>query len=118
MFASALAVMLVKEDAAVYVIFSPCSSVSRRRTGGTPLSLGAFALLYFALALVWLQAAGEGAMFGRYDNLTGEDGLLSLPKTLLRSPGFFLTQLFHTSSGDSGKWLYLFQLLVPLAGCR
>lgn len=116
MFASALAVMLVKEDAAVYVIFFAlflCFSEKDRRHA---LSLGAFALLYFALALVWLQAAGEGAMFGRYDNLTGGDGLLSLPGTLLRSPGFFLTQLFHTSSGDSGKRLYLFQLLVPLAG--
>ncbi len=88
MFASALAVMLVKEDAAVYVIFSPCSSVSRRRTGGTPLSLGAFALLYFALALVWLQAAGEGAMFGRYDNLTGRTGCSLCRRHCCAAPDF------------------------------
>ena len=116
MFVAALAVLLVKEDAAVYLLFFALylffSEKQRRRA----LLLAAVGLLYFVLAILWLQWQGEGAMFGRYANLTGDSGLLSLPGTLLRNPGFFLTQLFHTDSGSGGKLLYLFQLLIPLGG--
>ncbi len=116
LFLAAAGVLLVKEDAAVYLLFFALflffSEKERRRA----LWLAGMGIGYFLLAILWLQWQGEGAMFGRYDNLTGTEGLLSLPDTLLRNPGFFLTQLFHTDSGDGGKLLYLFQLLVPLAG--
>lgn len=93
-----LAVLLlaVKEDAtlylAVYGLFLLVSG-RRRRLG----------ILFIAAAVIWLMIAvqllrvhGEGAMFGRYDNLipVREWGLAAIPLTFLLSPGYFLHQIF------------------------
>ena len=90
---------------AVYLLI-----VRRQRRHG--LFLGGLALGYFAAAVGLLYTFGEGVMAGRYANLMeGDSGLAGLVATLLRNPGFFLTQLFRTSDRDAGKWLYLLQLL-------
>lgn len=115
MYAAAVGVLLVKEDAAVYVLLFAVYLLIVRRQRRHGLFLSGLALGYFAAAVGLLYTFGEGVMAGRYANLMeGDSGLAGLVATLLRNPGFFLTQLFRTSDRDAGKWLYLLQLLLPL----
>lgn len=115
MYVAAVGVLLVKEDAAVYVLLFAAYVFLVRRQRRHGLILAGLALGYFAAAVGLLYAFGEGVMVGRYANLMeGGSGLAGLVATLLRNPGFFLTQLFRTADGDAGKWLYLLQLLLPL----
>ena len=115
MYVAAVGVLLVKEDAAVYVLLFAVYLLMVRRQRRHGLFLAGLALGYFAAAVGLLYAFGEGVMASRYANLMeGESGIAGLVAALLRNPGFFLTQLFRTSDGDAGKWLYLLQLLLPL----
>ncbi len=117
-FLFAFLVLMVKEDAAVYLcVFALYILLSDRKRWKTGLSMLLFALAYFALALTLLNRFGEGAMINRFDNLifNKEDGLLGALKTALYNPGYLLSQLLTDASGGWGKVLYLLQLLLPLA---
>ena len=116
MYAAAAGVLLIKEDAAVYlVVFGAYLWLTCKERHGKWLIL--LAVCYFLVAIAMLSCFGEGAMFGRYANLSAADPSLSgVLLTLLRNPGHFFDQLFRASDGSSPKWLYLFQLLAPLAG--
>ncbi len=117
MYLSAVLVLAVKEDAAIYLlIFALFLLLSRRK----PLHgaiLGALSLAYFFLALHLLNTYGDGAMVNRFDNLIFDKdaGLIGALKTLLVNPGYFLTQLFTTSANGYEKLVYLIQMLLPLA---
>ncbi len=114
----AFLVLMVKEDAAVYLcVFALYILLSNRKRWKTGLSMLLFALCYFALALTLLSRFGEGAMINRFDNLifNKEEGLLGALRTALYNPGYLLTQLLTDASGGWGKVLYLFELLLPLA---
>ncbi len=117
-FLFAFLVLMVKEDAAVYLcVFALYILLSDRKRWKTGLSMLLFALCYFALALTLLNRFGEGAMINRFDNLifNKEDGLLGALKTALYNPGYLLSQLLTDASGGWGKVLYLAELLLPLA---
>ncbi len=117
-FLFAFLVLMVKEDAAVYLcVFALYILLSNRKRWKTGLSMLLFALCYFALALTLLSRFGEGAMINRFDNLifNKEEGLLGALKTALYNPGYLLSQLLTDASGGWGKVLYLAELLLPLA---
>lgn len=117
-FLFAFLVLMVKEDAAVYLcVFALYILLSDRKRWKTGLSMLLFALCYFALALTLLSRFGEGAMINRFDNLifNKEEGLLGALKTALYNPGYLLSQLLTDAGGGWGKVLYLLQLLLPLA---
>ncbi|MCI8554685.1 MAG: DUF2079 domain-containing protein [Clostridiales bacterium] len=114
--AAAAAVLLVKEDAAFYLLVFAVYLFVSRREKKKGLLLGGAALAYFILAVSLLMTVGDGAMFGRYDNLaTGDGGLAGIAVNFLRNPGYFVEQLLSTSLGDREKLWYLFLLLAPLA---
>lgn len=116
MYLMSVAVLLVKEDAAVYlVVFALYLLLGRKKyIHGTALGIGA--LGYFVLALYLLNMYGQGAMVTRFDNLifNPEDGLIGAIKTVLFNPGYLLTQLFTTADSTWDKILYLLQMLLPL----
>ena len=114
MFAAAAGVLMIKEDAAAYLIGFALYLWLAKREHRLAAGLAAVATVYFTLAIVLLNQFGEGAMFGRYDNLSAGDGILGAVQTVLCNPGYLLTQLFKTSSGNGGKLFYLFELLAPL----
>ena len=116
MYLSALCVLTVKEDAAIYLlVFAVFVLLSERNYlhGGI---LAAMAVGYFALACHLLNTYGEGIMSNRYGNLiaNSDDGLLGAIKTALINPGFLLTQMFTTSKGGTEKLVYFLQMLLPL----
>ena len=116
MYISALCVLAVKEDAAVYLLlFALFVLLSERNYlhGGL---LAALSVGYFGVCAYVLQKHGLGMMVNRFDNLiyNAEDGLLGAVKTALVNPGFLLTQLFTTCGDTWEKIVYFLQMLLPL----
>ena len=113
---SALLVLSVKEDAAVYLLFFALYVILGRRKYAQGIGLAVLAGGYFALSAYLLKKYGLGMMVSRFDNLiyNREDGLLGAVKTALLNPGYLLTQLFTTSKSSWEKVTYFFQLFLPL----
>lgn len=116
MYIFALSVLLVKEDAAMYIIFfSLFVMLSRKKyLHGAILAVGALA--YFGLSLFLLSEFGTGVMVNRFDNLiyNADEGLLGAIKTALVNPAYLLTQLFTTGAGGFEKLVYFIKMFLPL----
>ena len=132
MYLFALLTLMVKEDAAIYIIlFAIFVLLSRKKfLHGSILLLGALA--YFGIAINILEATAAkyaemyanatpnpdigGPMINRFDNMIYDaaDGLVGVIKTALVNPGFLLTQLFTTSDSGWEKLAYFLQMLLPL----
>ena len=132
MYIFAFATLLVKEDAAIYImVFAAYLILSKKKFlhGGI---LAAVSLAYFFTALTILENTAayyaefysgefvnpsiEGPMINRFDNiiLHKEDGLLGAIKTALVNPGFLLTQLFTTNDAGWAKIIYALQMFLPV----
>ena len=111
-----VAVLTVKEDAAVYIAFFALFALLDRKTITPGLGLLALSLAWFLLALKLLTVRGEGVMTNRYDNyIAAGGGLWEAVQNALRDPAYILTQLFAQEDGShEGKLLYALQMLVPL----
>lgn len=116
MYLSALLVLSVKEDAAVYLLFFALYVILGRRQYRRGIALAVLAGGYFALTAYLLKTYGLGMMVNRFDNLiyNKDDGLLGALKTALVNPGYLLTQLFTTSKSTWEKVTYFLQLFLPL----
>ena len=142
MYVFAALTLMVKEDAAVYILlFALYVIISRKKyLHGIILALGA--MMYFVGALAFLNETSAywaevyandtprpsiaGPMVNRFDNLihNKDDGLLGAIMTALKNPGYLLEQLFSTqkSNLDSffterspwAKVVYLLQMLLPV----
>ena len=116
MYIFAAAVLMVKEDAMVYIVFFAIYAIVSRKKylHGTILALAS--LVYFGFATYMLSTWGDGVMVNRFDNLifNKDDGLVGAVKTALVNPGFFLSQLFTTKGDTWEKIIYFLQLFLPL----
>ncbi len=132
MYLFAFLTLMVKEDAAVYVIlFAFYILLSKKRFfHGCMLLVGSLA--YFGMALWILQVYSahnaafyataspnppiDGPMVSRFGNLifNSQDGLAGVLKTALVNPGYLLTQLFSTYENGWEKIVYSLQILLPL----
>lgn len=142
MYIFAVATLLVKEDAAIYVfLFALYVLLSRKKyLHGTILAVGAVA--YFAIALTVLNEAAikyaeiyasesanpaiSGPMINRFNNLIyAEDGnLLGAIMTALKNPGYLLSQIFSTDGAkldgffsERSPWaklVYCLYMLLPV----
>ncbi len=108
----ALATLLVKEDAAVYVACVGLYWLLDKRQVKRGAALLAGSVAYFAFALLILKAQGHGVMTNRYDNFISNDslGLLSVFHTLLVDPAYLISQVFTQE-----KLIFTLSMLVPLA---
>lgn len=111
-----LAVLAVKEDAAVYIAFFALFVLLDRKKYAAGAGLLALALVWFLSSLKILTVCGEGVMTNRYDNyIAVGGGLWEAVQNALRSPAYVLTQLFaENGGGHEGKLLFCLQMLVPL----
>ena len=142
MYVFAFLTLMVKEDAAIYVLFFALYLILSRKKffHGTVLALGAAA--YFLIALAILEGSATywadfyandtpnpsiaGPMINRFDNLIyeKEKGLLGAILTALKNPGYLLTQFFSTDKANLDSWfierspwakvVYLLQMLLPV----
>ncbi len=116
MYLSALAVLAVKEDAAIYLLVFAMFVLLCERRPLHGILLSTMSVGYFALALYLLNAHGTGTLNDRFYNLmyNPNDGLLGALKTALGNAGYLLTQLFTTSKGGWEKVVFFLQMLLPL----
>ncbi len=132
MYLSAFLVLMVKEDAAIYILLFAAFVIFARKKYAHGAILAAAALIYFGVALDILEATAEsyrelyqnaspnpginGPMINRFNNLMldAEGGLKGVIKTALFNPGYLLTQLFTTSDSGWGKVTYFIQIFLPL----
>ena len=117
MYLSAACVLMVKEDAPIFLlIFALYLLLSRKsRVHGSILAL--LSVGYFVFASWYLKEHGLGVMMtDRFGNLIydAEDGLIGVVRTAILNPGFLLSQLFTTRSGDWNKILFFLQMFAPL----
>ena len=116
MYVSAIFVLSVKEDAAIYLLFFAFFILLSEREWLHGSILAAMAVAYFLLCGYLMTRYGEGMMIGRFTNLIYErDGnLFGAIKTAVLNPGFLFTQLFSTETGGWEKISYALQLLAPI----
>ncbi|MBR3894217.1 MAG: DUF2079 domain-containing protein [Clostridia bacterium] len=116
MYFSALAVLAVKEDAAIYLLVFAVYLLLSERDWIHGSALSVMAVGYFGLCAYLLNRYGMGMMINRFNNLiyNSDDGLLGAIKTALVNPGYLLTQLFSTGKGGWDKIIYTLQMLLPL----
>ncbi len=117
LFAAMAAVLMVKEDAAVFVVIFGLYVLAEHRDWRRGGVLIGVALVWFATALWLLDTFGEGGMIGRYGDFQYNDGgLVSMVKTLVVNPGLFLSKgLYGTQSAPFEKVWYLVYTVLPLA---
>lgn len=116
MYISALFVLAVKEDAAIFlIVFAAYAVLSRKKYlhGGI---LAALSVGYFLFATHLINTYGDGVLSNRFDNLltNPEDGLVGVAITAISNPGFLLTQLFTTGSDNWNKIYYILMMFLPL----
>lgn len=116
----ALLVLLVKEDAAVYVAVIGLYLLLRGLVQGRNrcdllrgAALFAGALAYFGFVTALLNAEGEGVMNWRYNNMIydGSGSLIAVVKAVLLNPMKALFECF-----EAEKLTYVAQTLLPLVG--
>ena len=115
---STILLLLVKEDAFIYVFSIGIFFLTQKRFNLTTktkkwLIITEFLLpvLYFTLALLILSTFGEGGMVSRFDAflLKDESGILTVFKNLILHPSFAISHLFMAK-----KLGYLFLMLAPM----
>ncbi len=112
--AIAVLILLVKEDAAAFLVIFGMYLLFSRKDRGTALPLIVGALLYFAMAVFLLNTYGTGAMIGRYSALfDGAKTVGGFWQTLLRAPGYFLEVVVSFVNSATEKPIYLLQMLLP-----
>ena len=124
--------LMVKEDAAIYVLFFALYIIFAEKKYRHGLLLAVGALLYFSVALGILEKlaayytelhAGaspnpsiDGPMIDRYDSLIYDpkDGLFGALKTALVNPGYLLKMLFSAENNSWEKVIYFLKMLLPV----
>lgn len=115
-----LAVCMVKEDAAVYVIFIALYVLLSGKGIKKGLSLLVLGFAYFGGVIAYLENYGySGVMSNRYDNFIYEKdgGLLTVIKSIIISPANVIKECFETTApeGDyASKTEFILQMLAPL----
>ena len=110
-FLSAVLVLSVKEDAAVYVAVIALYMIVGRRMYKKGAAVFAISLLYFICTSVFLTKAGDGVMTYRFYNMmfSHEQGFSGIIRTIISDPAFIITQMFK-----AGKMKYILQMFVPV----
>ncbi len=121
-FAFALGVLMVKEDAALYVGFISLYVFFGKKKYLKASLMLLMTVLYFLFALFMLKTFGEGNMLGsRYDNIVGDGGFTDLIRVFLVNPALYAKEvivakndLFSTPPQLWDKLLYICAMLLPL----
>ena len=119
MFIFALLVLMVKEDAAIYVAFISLYVMFGQKKYIRGASLFVMTVAYFFFAIAMISHFQQDMLFGaegnmlssRYANIIGEEaGFLSLVKVLILNPA-----LYAVESLTADKLIYALNMLLPLA---
>lgn len=115
-----LLICLVKEDAAVYVIFIALYVILSRKSVKKGITMLFMGFCYFFGVISYLNEHGyAGVMSNRYNNFIYEEdgGLFSVIKSIILSPANVIKESFEETApeGDySSKMEFILQMLAPL----
>lgn len=109
-FVFGLSVLLIKEDAAVYVAVIALYFIFANKNYKCSVSLLLFSVIYFLWVTSYLSVFGDGVMTGRYNNyIYDEGGLFTVIKAVVQNPVYAVQQCFAEQ-----KIKYFLQMLVPI----
>ncbi len=108
----AFLVMMVKEDAPIYVFFFGLFLLLSNKDKLVGAVLSVMSASYFAVVTSLMSVYGNGIMTYRYENFLFEkgDSIYNVVLNIIKNPSFLFTQLLSTQ-----KLEYLIYLLVPMA---
>lgn len=112
MWCFAILTLLVKEDAAIYVAAVALYLLCGRKEYKHGIALLFTSAAWFFIAIALLTRFGDGDMTAtRFDNylMNGDDGMLSVLKTVFLNPAYLFYQIFQID-----KLKFLLQMLLPL----
>lgn len=107
----AVLLLLVKEDAAVYVAVIAIYFLFTRKNYKSNLSILILSIIYFIAVTHFLAKYGDGVMTGRYNNYIydGSNSLVTMIWAILKNPVYVLNQSFTEE-----KLIFILQMLLPL----
>lgn len=109
-FVFGLSVLLIKEDAAVYVAVIALYFIFANKNYKCSAGLFLLSVLYFLGVTSYLSVMGDGVMTGRYNNyIYDEGGLFTVIKAVVQNPVYAVQQCFAEQ-----KIRYFLQMLVPI----
>ena len=107
----AVLVLLVKEDAPVYVATIGLYFWISGRSKKKGVALLITSIVYFGLAVFILSNFGRGVMTDRFDNYMFEKGgILTVIKSIILNPAYALAQITQRDKLD-----FAMQMLIPLS---
>ncbi|NLK39317.1 MAG: DUF2079 domain-containing protein [Clostridiales bacterium] len=108
----AVLVLMVKEDAPIYVAFIGLYILLSRRGAIRGTSLLGGSVIYFLVVTKLMTQYGEGIMSNRYNNyiFDPKGGLLSVVVNIIKNPAYLFTQILTEE-----KLIFLIYMFVPLA---
>lgn len=108
----AFLVMLVKEDAPVYILIFALYLLISGRNRALGFVLAVLSVVYFATVLTFLEKFGEGAMVNRFENFnkSGEPiTLVGVIMTAFSNPAYLISECF-----ENDRMLFLLQFFIPM----
>lgn len=111
MIISVLLTLMVKEDAALYIIFIGLYTIFYRKERIKGIVISGVGISYFGIAVAIINSYGLGIMDTRFENYfpLNQSGLLSVAKTLFTNPVYLITQVFTQE-----KILFLILMFLPV----
>lgn len=108
----ALLVMLVKEDAAVYIGIIGLYLLFSKKKNIKGLYLIIASVIYFVVVTTLMKIYGEGIMSGRYENyiFNNEGSLITVIINIIKNPTYLFYQLLSLE-----KLKFLIYMFVPMA---
>ncbi len=113
-----LLTLMVKEDAAIYVIILGLFWLLSRKDKKRGIILMVAGCVYFVVAVSIVNSYGLGVLDDRFYNLyfDAEGGMFQIIQTTLTNPAYVLGQIVSNSQeGGMDKIEYLIQMFVPIA---
>ena len=106
-----LLTLMVKEDAALYVLFIGLYVILNNKRLKLGLVISCMALAWFVTTLIILKNFGNGAMTDRFSNFISDPqwGLLSVGKTILCNPAYLFKEVFTPE-----KIKFILLMLLPI----
>ena len=107
---SAVLICTVKEDAPIYLMFVAIWMFFEKKKILKPVLLLVFSVVYFLIAVWYLDSHGDGAMLYRYANFSEDGGsIMDIIRACLTNPGYVFSQCLNAD-----KLEYALKILLPL----
>ena len=112
------ATLLIKEDAAIYVLAVALFTVFAEKKYKHGLIMLAFSALYFTAVMIFISRHGQGLMDSHYAlyYLSGEGGVVSMFTNMFFAPGVVLDTCFNSETAAFVLYTLGTLLFIPLAG--